>query len=82
MKPVPMNLFFPMVVGPRYIPGNATGQQAADGRRTRTRFPMRRALRRSRRVHYGVKGTRAGHDISLAVKLDAGVPSKNRFEFA
>ena len=37
---------FPMVVGPRYIPGNATGKAAAAGRPTPTRFPTPRASRR------------------------------------
>ena len=55
---------FPMVVGPRYIPGTPTGggntTQVPDaGRITPPVTP---------------EGTRAGHDISLEVDLDAGVP--------
>ena len=49
---------FPMVVGPRYIPGNASGR-AGGSRITPPVTPP---------------GTRAGHDISLEVTLDAGVP--------
>jgi Ca-activated chloride channel family protein len=50
---------FPMVVGPRYIPGGAAGpvQDAA-------RIMPKSAL----------PGTRAGHDISIDVRLDAGLP--------
>ena len=53
---------FPMVVGPRYIPGSPTGHgtdQVPDaGRITPPITP---------------EGTRAGHDISLTVLLDAGL---------
>ena len=59
---------FPMVVGPRYIPGGATGQtgggyapdtnQVPDGSKI-TPMPAK---------------DRAGHDISVSVILDAGVP--------
>lgn len=61
---------FPMVVGPRYIPGNATGAQGngfapdtdsvPDGSKI-TPAPV-------------PPGMRAGHDISLDVTLDAGLP--------
>jgi len=55
---------FPMVVGPRYIPGaptgpNGTNQVPDAGRITPPVTP---------------EGTRAGHDISLTVRLDAGMP--------
>lgn len=58
---------FPMVVGPRYIPGNTlvgnpptgTNQVPDAGRITPPITP---------------EGTRAGHDISLEVRLDAGLP--------
>lgn len=46
---------FPMVVGPRFIPGNVTDA-------AKIAPPVT------------AEGTRAGHDISLAVNLDAGVP--------
>ena len=47
---------FPMVVGPRYIPGNRVPDAS------RITPPVTR------------EGTRAGHDISIQVALDAGVP--------
>lgn len=54
---------FPMVVGPRYIPGTpqdgGTDQVPDANRITPPVTP---------------EGTRAGHDIALAVTLDAGVP--------
>jgi Ca-activated chloride channel family protein len=61
---------FPMVVGPRYIPGGgsapapmATGQPTAE-------------VPDADRVTPPVtpEGTRAGHDISLTVNLNAGLP--------
>lgn len=60
-------LAFPMVVGPRYNPPHTTdgigavgpGARGASGQRTE--------------VSYLPPGTRPGHDISLAVDLDAGV---------
>jgi Ca-activated chloride channel family protein len=68
---------FPMVVGPRYIPGAATGQQAGGWSPDTNQVPdASRITPPVAGVHYGVKGTRAGHDISLAVKLDAGVAIK------
>jgi len=59
---------FPMVVGPRYIPGNATGQQAGGFAPDTDRVPD------GSKITPQVAKTRAGHDISLEVKLDAGVP--------
>jgi Ca-activated chloride channel family protein len=59
---------FPTVVGPRYIPG--TPQQGADPTRGTDRVPD--AARISPPV--AAKGTRAGHDISIEVSLDAGLP--------
>lgn len=49
---------FPMVVGPRYIPGQQRGTPDA----ARISPPVTRG------------GQRPGHDISLSVTLDAGVP--------
>ena len=62
---------FPMVVGPRYIPGDATGQQSPGGR-----LPDTDKVPDASRITPPVaaKGMRAGHDISLEVTLDAGVP--------
>ena len=61
---------FPMVVAPRYIPGNATGRQGGGWAPDTDRVPD------ASRITPPVTppGTRAGHDISLAVSLDAGVP--------
>ncbi|HVF67874.1 MAG TPA: VIT domain-containing protein [Pyrinomonadaceae bacterium] len=60
---------FPTVVGPRYVPGAA--QPQADAKATGTdRVPD--ASRVSPPV--AQKGTRAGHDISIEVSLDAGLP--------
>ncbi len=61
---------FPMVVGPRYIPGAPTGKQGGGWSPDTNRVPD--ASRITPPV--AVPGTRAGHDISLEVKLDAGVP--------
>ncbi len=63
-------LVFPMVVGPRYIPGQPTGKQGGGWAPDTDRVPDA-----SRITPPVVKeGTRAGHDISLEVALDAGVP--------
>jgi Ca-activated chloride channel homolog len=61
---------FPMVVGPRYVPGLPVSKQAggfapdtdqvSDGSRITPKV--------------AAPGTRAGHDISISVALDAGVP--------
>ncbi len=61
---------FPMVVGPRYIPGHPTGKQAGGWSPDTTQVPD--ASRITPPV--APKGTRAGHDISLEIALDAGVP--------
>ena len=67
---------FPMVVGPRYIPGNAIGSPASSGNGfgsdtdsvpDASRITPRPVAR----------GMRAGHDISLEVSLDAGVAIEN-----
>jgi Ca-activated chloride channel homolog len=61
---------FPMVVGPRYIPGAATSAGAGGTAPNTDRVPD------ASRITPPVTpaGTRAGHDISLEVSLDAGVP--------
>ena len=61
---------FPMVVGPRYIPGAATGKQAGGW------APDTDQVRDGSRItpHVAVPGTRAGHDVSLELAIDAGVP--------
>jgi Ca-activated chloride channel family protein len=61
---------FPMVVGPRYIPGRPSGRQ--DGGWSPDTDQVPDASRITPPV--AVPGTRAGHDISIEVKLDAGLP--------
>jgi Ca-activated chloride channel family protein len=61
---------FPMVVGPRYIPGAATGQQGGGTAPDTDRVPDASRIT----PPLTPQGTRAGHDISLEVSLDAGVP--------
>ena len=61
---------FPMVVGPRYIPGQAVGQQGGGWAPDTTKVPDASHIT----PWVAAKGTRAGHDISLELALDAGVP--------
>lgn len=61
---------FPMVVGPRYNPGAPTGKQGNGFSADTTQVPD--ASRITPQV--APKGMRAGHDISIEVTLDAGVP--------
>lgn len=61
---------FPMVVGPRYIPGAPASKQGGGWASDTDRVPD--ASRITPKV--AIKGTRAGHDISIEVALDAGVP--------
>jgi Ca-activated chloride channel family protein len=60
---------FPMVVGPRYIPGTPTGNQGGGTKPDTDKVPD------ASRITPPVmpQGMRAGHDISLEVVLDAGV---------
>src|SRR5688572_25758942 len=61
---------FPMVVGPRYIPGTPKGKLGGGWAHDTDQVPDA-----SRITPYVAKpGTRAGHDLSLQVSLDAGVP--------
>ncbi len=65
---------YPMVVGPRYIPGQITGKQAGGWSHDTNQVPdASRITPVTAGVHRGVRGSRAGHDISLEVRLDAGV---------
>ena len=62
---------FPLVVGPRYIPGNTTGPAAVGGESLPTdKVPD------ADRITPPVTPaqTRAGHEISLTVHLDAALP--------
>jgi len=61
---------FPMVVGPRYMPGAATGQKGSGTAPDTTQVPD--ASRISPKL--APEGMRAGHDISLDITLDAGLP--------
>jgi Ca-activated chloride channel homolog len=61
---------FPMVVGPRYIPGNPVGRQAGGWAEDTDRVPDASRIT----PNVAVPGTRAGHDINVEVKLDAGLP--------
>jgi Ca-activated chloride channel family protein len=64
---------FPMVVGPRYIPGTPAGRRPprGSGRRQGTdRVPDASRVTQAA----APRGLRAGHDISVEVALDAGVP--------
>jgi Ca-activated chloride channel family protein len=61
---------FPMVVGPRYMPGAPTGRQGSGVSPDTTQVPD--ASRISPKP--AAEGMRAGQDISLDIMLDAGVP--------
>jgi Ca-activated chloride channel homolog len=61
---------FPMVVGPRYVPGNATGAQGNGFAPDTDRVPDASRIT----PQPAPAGMRAGHDISIDVLLDAGVP--------
>jgi Ca-activated chloride channel homolog len=60
---------FPMVVGPRYLPGPNT-RETAHGPAAGTEVPD--AARISPKL--APAGMRSGHDVSLDIMLDAGVP--------
>ncbi|HEX8367107.1 MAG TPA: TonB family protein [Pyrinomonadaceae bacterium] len=62
---------FPMVVGPRYIPGTATGQQGGGFSPDTDKVPD------ASKITPNAAKERAGHDISIEVRLDAGVPFEN-----
>jgi Ca-activated chloride channel homolog len=67
---------FPMVVGPRYTPGNPTGSSVSGGRGfAPDTISVPDASRISPRPV--ANGMRVGHDISLEVALDAGVAIEN-----
>jgi Ca-activated chloride channel family protein len=62
---------FPMVVGPRYIPGSPTGRQGGGFAPDTEKVPD------GSKITPPVAKDRAGHDISIEVRLDAGVPVEN-----
>ncbi len=61
---------FPMVVGPRYMPGKATGRSGGGWSPDTSGVPDGSKIS----PPVARPGTRAGHDISIEVALDAGVP--------
>src|SRR5947209_9502008 len=63
---------FPTVVGPRYVPGAPTGDPPKGG----GTLPDTDRVPDASRISPPVmpEGVRAGHDISIDVALDAGVP--------
>jgi Ca-activated chloride channel family protein len=64
---------FPMVVGPRYIPGEPVGKTGGGREADTTKVPD--ASRITPPV--AAKGMRAGHDVAIEVAIDAGVPILN-----
>lgn len=62
---------FPMVVGPRYNPPGATDGIGAVGIGARGRSGQ------STEIEYLKPHQRSGHDISLAVTIDVGIPVQN-----
>ncbi len=62
---------FPMVVGPRYIPGNPTGTTGGGFAPDTTQVPD------GSKITPKPARERAGHDISVNVRLDAGVLVEN-----
>jgi Ca-activated chloride channel homolog len=64
---------FPMVVAPRYISGRAIGKDGGGWSPDTHRVPDASRIT----PHVAPPGTRAGHDISVEVKIDAGVPVEN-----
>jgi len=61
---------FPMVVGPRYMPGTPTGARQGSGASSDT-TEVPDASRISPK--FVERGMRSGHDVSLDIQLDAGV---------
>lgn len=64
---------FPTVVGPRFNPGTSTGKSGTGWANDTNQVPD------ASRITPPVtpKGTRSGHDISISVNIDAGVPINN-----
>jgi Ca-activated chloride channel homolog len=64
---------FPMVVGPRYIPGAPVGKKGGGWAPDTTKVPDASKIT----PPVTPPGTRTGHDVSIHVDLDAGVPIVN-----
>ncbi len=63
----------PTVVGPRFIPGDATGNSGTGWAPDTTKVPDASKIT----PPVTPANTRAGHDISINVDVDAGVPIQN-----
>ena len=65
---------FPLVVGPRYIPGDGTGSGPDHPESSDRSVPA--AVVDAARISSPVQGPglRSGHDVEVTVSLDAGVP--------
>lgn len=61
---------FPTVVGPRFVPGNATGHAGTGWAPDTDRVPDASKIT----PPVTPEGTRAGHDLAINVDLDAGIP--------
>lgn len=64
---------FPMVVGPRYVPGQATGPGGQGFAPPTDQVPDADRITPKPTP----EGTRAGHDIAITVNLDAGLPIRS-----
>jgi Ca-activated chloride channel family protein len=64
---------FPTVVGPRFIPGDPTGKEGTGWAPDTTQVPDASKIT----PPVTPPNTRAGHDISIDVDVDAGVPIHN-----
>ena len=64
---------FPMVVGPRFIPGQPTGKKGPGWAPDTDQVPDASKIT----PQVTPEGTRAGHDIDLTVSIDAGVPIRD-----
>ncbi len=61
---------FPMVVGPRYMPGQPSGPATTGWAPSTDQVPDANKIS----PPVTPEGTRAGHDISITVRMDAGLP--------
>jgi len=61
---------FPMVVGPRYMPGSPSGEPTTGWSPPTNQVPDAHKIS----PPVADEGTRAGHDISITVNLDTGLP--------
>jgi Ca-activated chloride channel homolog len=64
---------FPTVVGPRYVPGAPVGRQGGGRLPDTDRVPDASKIT----PPVAPEGERAGHDISISVDIDAGVPIRS-----